>query len=236
MYRLDRRTRVVVSLLFAIGTIAFLGACLDTASMDASDYSDSYGDGQSTEEQAENATGRTGDREVDAILMTGQIMDDIRMADGYHKVAEPMVVKSEDPTRTASLLDKSIALRPEDIRYRGDRALVALQQGDAELAQEHWETQDEIARNQGMHEQLWYWTGSADDLTTAVSQLRARAGDSVPWYTPEQKREADVIYTRMANVYEKVAEIYTIDGKYDWAQQMMDEAAKIRELSYQAQE
>ena len=220
---------MALSLLIAIPVIVFLGACDDIESASVSDYSDDYASSQSSADQAANATGRTGDKEVDGILEVAKIMDDIHQAEGAFIAAKS--IHLSDPERAAGLLDDAIALRPEDMRFHRARADIAMRQDDLDIARQQWEEQDRIAASQGMDDQLWYWIGSFEDADNAERRLRASTeGMDASAF----KANFIVIHTRMYVTLERMADLYTMDAQPEMARAVLAAAANYRDMVKEA--
>ena len=204
MRSLSRGWRVLVVLAFGVSAIIFLGACDDIAEVGS--YYDAFTIGRSADDQAADASGRTGDEAVDGILTVGPILEDIRKADIESSSADYEMERG-NTDKAAGHLDKAIALRPEDMRFRRNRAAVAVIGNDLESAEQQWAEQDRIAAEQGQATQAWYWEGSFEDaaelaygLLNEVDMLTA---------TDAQKEQGVLVYTRMAECYETAADIHT---------------------------
>ena len=228
MSHMSRGKRVIVAVMFAVAAIVFLGACDDFEQMAVSDYSDEYSASQSSADQAANASGRTGDREVDGILWVAKTMDDIHQAEGAYKAAKS--VEKTEPKRAASLLDDAIKKRPEDIRFRRDRAVIAIKEGEPAVALEQWEEQDRIAASQGMGDQFWYWSSSFQDARNAERNFKASTDDSpISAMDADEKKTYIVIATRLYVTLEKMADLYTMDAQPEMAKTALDAAVQYRD-------
>lgn len=150
------------------------------------------------DEVIESTSGRTGDRDVDGILSAAQAVEDMRLADIRQEQAREYVRLGE-PDKAAERLDAAIKLRPEDARYRRDRALLAIQQGDTKVALEHWDAQDRIARQNNWDLDPTYWMDAELDAGTEQERLEAEPP------SPGRDAELAATYTRLASIYQRWA-------------------------------
>ena len=231
MAEMSRTRRAAVSLLFAAAVIIFLAACDDIQSSSESvqDFSDDYTASQSTGDRAANASGRTGDDEVDGILWVAKTMDDITLAENAYRAAN--AIARSDPDAAADKYDRAIQLRPDDMTYRRQRVIHAALQDDAAVALEQWEQQDRIAAEQGVADEFWYWSNQYKDLE-AMQNLLGSQYTSPSQGTPPEKRAVGVaLYTRGAKVFEELADWYTLDGQIEKANEAMRAAEVHRRLA-----
>jgi hypothetical protein len=218
--------RIVLTLLFGVGAIVFLGACDDVAGV--SSYYDAFTQYETPEDQAANATGRTGDSTADGMLGALSAVNKIREADG---LASSAVIESNagNTERAGQLIDQAIRERPDDMRYRRTAASVALKGSDTETARQQWAEQDRIASEQGQAAHAWYWQKSyedaAEDAYTLLNSVHA------PTAKAAQKAQGVLVYTRMAECLEKAADINTENLEIDAAAEQMRQAEICRGLA-----
>jgi hypothetical protein len=220
----DRRRRVAFVLGFALLVFAFTTGCDDTQAV--SDYLDSWLGTQSSTSQLSNEAARTGDDGVNGILDAAETVNEIQEADDIYARARPLIFAG-DP-QAGPLLDQCIALRPDDMRYRRDRARAALWQDDAVIARQQWEEQDRIASGQGVDESFWYWEGCFRSAIQVELDFITYHSDPLS-YSPQEDRAAVAIYTRAADCLERLAAMNTSVGSIELANRQMQQAEEYRQ-------
>lgn len=186
---------VAATLAAALAVASMLAGCGGwDATFESNDYYATWLTSQPTGDQIVNSAARTGDKDVDGILAALEPIEEIQAADEL--LADAVTARlGGDLERAADRLDEAIGLRPDDMRYRRSRALVALQDDDAVTAAEQWREQDRIAALNGRDLSSEYWIGCEEDLYADQKALEKQP------QSPERDAKLVAIYTRFSDIY-----------------------------------
>ena len=220
-----RAVALVAALMLAA---VVLTACGDDA-FESNDFYAGFLTSQPPAKQLANSSGRgapgvaelMADKEVrtvTGILQAGETIDKIAQADELQDEATTHFDNGDDDL-AAQALEEAITMRPNDPAYRHDRAIVALAQGDIEVAQAQWEAQDQIAKANGWTDDAWYW-GQTLAETDAVLTMGMTAGS----LASDTGYGVSATYSRASKVYSKAAEHAKAQGDTELAADYEDTA------------
>lgn len=116
-------------------------------------------------DRVKTMSGRVEDPTVSGILTAQKAMEDMKRADESYTQAEEARDKG-DYSLAGDLLDEALFLRPKDIRYRRERAMVAVFAGDVTEANKQWEEQDLVAAETGYDASKRYFEDVRQDMLT----------------------------------------------------------------------
>ena len=185
-------------LLVVLGAALALASGCGDSSFESNDYTVTFLTSQALGKQLKNSSGRAADPTASGLLRAADAIDEIRLADERQDQARELYDEG-DYELAGELLDQAIGLRPDDISYRTDRALVALADGDTDGAFVQWEEQDRIAELNGWHNTEDYWNQQMEDTRSIVIDINQRwgeegqQGNKLPEYGAAMIRYADVL-------------------------------------------
>ena len=207
-------------LVILAAALVLVSGCGSSA-FESNDYTMGALTSQPLGKQLMNSSGRgatdSTDSDTSGLLQAKDVIDEMRHADDWHTKALGRYDKG-DYERAGELLDEAIELRPDDIRYRTDRALVALADGDLDGAFVQWEEQDRIAELNGWHKTEGYWNQQMEDVQSLIKD----AGPPSIGYTVTETgqvlpKEANPKYqaawARYGDVLDQVADFREATGE-----------------------
>jgi tetratricopeptide (TPR) repeat protein len=185
-------------LLVVLGAaLALASGCGDSA-FESNDYTMTFLTSQTLGKQLKNSSGRATDRTASGLLRAAVAIDEMRLADDRQDQAMELYGAGEYEL-AGDVLDEAIKLRPDDISYRTDRALVALADGDTDGAFVQWEEQDRIAELNGWDKTEDYWNRQMADSRSIIVDINqhwgedGRMGNTLPEYGAALIRHADIL-------------------------------------------
>ena len=205
----------IVSLIVLVIVGAMLTGC-DGPAFESNDYTAGYLASQTLGVQMSNLSGRSKDSAATGILSGMIVVDQIGQADLRQEEGMKAYQEGND-TVAAEALDAAIEIRPEDIEYRRDRALIAISQQDVETAQANWKKQDEIVANNKWADDAWYWAEVLAE-TEHVIDVAITEGPN----DDSKDLMMAAAYNRASSVYAGAAKFAEAQGDAKLAEEYLD--------------
>lgn len=169
---MKRKTLLVLVCLWALfSTVGCIDFCMIIPEWCVLGESQEWAETNPSRHGMSQATGRTGQSDVDAVLGTSDLIGTVEAADKL--VQEGMA--NGDPAK----IDQAIAARPDDWTYRVKRAALAIEKGDESTFTAQL-TQANTVRAKNGASEGWFARNTISELTAAKARIKGQ------WVSPSQ--------------------------------------------------